>query len=120
MTREQSYGTFTNKEEWKAKSFSLALGPAYRLNEYVSFYGLAGVNVSKLKYNEKDIYNDKRVEDLNNDLSKSTSLMYGAGVQINPIENVSIDFGYEGYRLTIDKLYSKPVHNFNVGLGYRF
>jgi hypothetical protein len=25
-----------------------------------------------------------------------TSFMYGAGVQINPIENVAIDIGYEG------------------------
>jgi putative virulence related protein PagC len=119
-TYEEKRSFTSHHKEWKSKSFGLALGPTYRLNEFVSIYGLAGVNFSKFDHHATKKYHTSNTEKHWDGHANKTSLMYGAGVQINPIENVSIDFGYEGYRLTIDEFYSKPVHNLNVGLGYRF
>lgn len=48
-----------------------------------------------------------------------TSFMYGAGVQINPIENVAIDIGYEGSSID-DGNKSHTINGFNIAVGYRF
>lgn len=45
--------------------------------------------------------------------------MYGAGVQINPIENVAIDIGYEGSSID-DGNKSHTINGFNIAVGYRF
>jgi putative virulence related protein PagC len=45
--------------------------------------------------------------------------MYGAGVQINPWNNLTIDVGYEGSRVK-DGGTDYAVNGFNVGVGYRF
>lgn len=54
-----------------------------------------------------------------NGSERKASLMYGAGLQINAWEGVTVDVGYEGSQLDIDgQNYS--INGFNVGLGYRF
>lgn len=49
----------------------------------------------------------------------STSLVYGAGVQINPLDNFVIDVGYKGSKLD-DGGKDHTVNGFNIGVGYRF
>lgn len=111
----------TNHEEFKSKYYSLAVGPAYRFNEFVSIYGLAGFSFNKLNYIEKNVHdNSNRTSILEEASISNTSFMYGAGIQINPIENISIDLGYEGSRLELLNGYSKTINSFNIGVGYRF
>jgi len=104
------------------KYYSLSAGPAYRINSYVSVYGLVGVNYNKADYStrwlnyESGSYRDMGTTD--GSISK-TSFMYGAGVQINPIENVAVDIGYEGSSLN-DGEKNHAINGFNIGVGYRF
>lgn len=104
------------------KYYSLSAGPAYRINSYVSVYGLVGVNYNKADYStrwlnyESGSYRDMGTTD--GSISK-TSFMYGAGMQINPIENVAVDIGYEGSSLN-DGEKNHAINGFNIGVGYRF
>lgn len=104
------------------KYYSLSVGPAYRFNQYVSIYGLLGLNYNKVDYSsswtnyESGSYRYMGSETGN---IKKTSFMYGVGLQINPVENVVVDIGYEGSSLDGgNKSYS--INGFNIGIGYRF
>ncbi len=90
------------------KYYSLLVGPSYHVNEFVSLYGLAGAAHGKLKASgtDSDYYSGKGNE---------TAFAYGAGVQIAPAANWTIDVGYEGSAFKYTKL-----NGFNIGLGYRF
>ncbi|STC85487.1 Attachment invasion locus protein precursor [Edwardsiella hoshinae] len=46
-------------------------------------------------------------------------VMYGAGVQINPLANWSVDIGYEGSRADLGGS-KHSINGFNLGIGYRF
>jgi len=105
----------------KVKYYSLSVGPAWRFNQYISVYGLLGLNYNKVDYRESWYnYEGRYVYMGDSSLSeKKTSLMYGAGVQINPMENLAIDIGYEGSRLDVaDKEMS--IDGFILNLGYTF
>ncbi|WP_272482833.1 Ail/Lom family outer membrane beta-barrel protein [Buttiauxella izardii] len=105
------------------KYYSLTAGPAWRINELVSVYGLLGASYSKVKYNYnwKNYEGDRGYVDMGNYSGKndSTSLVYSAGVQINPVENMVIDLAYEGSNLD-DGASDHSVNGFNIGVGYRF
>lgn len=102
------------------KYYSLSAGPAYRLNSWLSVYGLLGLNYNKSNaiatWENKvsgNNYPDQYIK------STKTHFVYGAGVQINPIDNVAIDIGYEGSSVDVDnKKYT--TNGFNIGVGYRF
>ncbi|HBQ66867.1 MAG TPA: Ail/Lom family protein, partial [Leclercia adecarboxylata] len=49
---------------------------------------------------------------------KSTSFAYGAGLMINPVENVSMTLGYEGTEADLNGNYA--INGFILGIGYRF
>ncbi|WP_156964249.1 Ail/Lom family outer membrane beta-barrel protein, partial [Trabulsiella guamensis] len=49
---------------------------------------------------------------------KSTSFAYGFGVTFNPVDNLSINAGYEGTQANLDG--NRSINGFNVGVGYRF
>ncbi len=100
------------------KYYSLSAGPAYRFNSYISIYGLLGLNYSKADYSYRESsLSGSSWESSGN--SNKASLMYGAGVQINPLENLSIDIGYEGSSFKdVEKTLS--INGFNIGVGYRF
>ncbi|MGC6388431.1 Ail/Lom family outer membrane beta-barrel protein [Ewingella sp. S1.OA.A_B6] len=110
------------KNKVDIKYYSLSVGPAYRFNSYISLYGLLGLNYNKVDYTsswtnyESGSY--RYMGDQNGSQSK-TSFMYGAGVQINPIENVAVDIGYEGSSID-DGNKSHAINGFNIGVGYRF
>lgn len=103
------------------KSYSLMVGPAWRMNEYVSFYGLLGLNYVKADarshwFNWTGSYVE---EGYTTENYKKTAFAYGAGIQLNPLNNVAVDIGYEGS--TVD-LAGKDYHlnGFNLAVGYRF
>lgn len=113
MSGKNSLTTEVSEKKRNAKTYSFLVGPAYRFNEYVSLYGLLGLNHTKNDYNSKTY--DYVVEST----ASSTNFAYGAGVIINPTENTSINVGYEGSRASeFDKNYS--INGFTIGVGYRF
>ncbi|AWH89042.1 Ail/Lom family outer membrane beta-barrel protein [Limnobaculum parvum] len=101
--------------------YSLSVGPAYRINDYVSLYSLFGAatgtfNYSADKYSKQNQY----MYHMNKDGTKhTTTFMYGAGVQVNPMENFAIDIGYEGTHMEYQGMQFTS-NGFNVGAGYRF
>ena len=102
----------------EAKYYSLLVGPAYRLNEYVSLYALGGVTRTKADghttwHNAGDNYVGR--ETISAD---STSFAYGAGVIFNPVENFTVNVGYEGTNADLEG--DRAIDGFNVGVGYRF
>ena len=108
-----------NKAE--VKSYSLMAGPAWRVNEYISFYGLLGLNYVKADarshwFNWQGEYADEGYLTEN---YKKTAIAYGAGIQLNPLENLAVDIGYEGSTFEIA---GKDYHlnGFNIAVGYRF
>ncbi|MEA9391465.1 Ail/Lom family outer membrane beta-barrel protein [Acerihabitans sp. TG2] len=105
--------------EDKFRNYSLAAGPAYRFNEFVSIYGLAGVNVFDVKTTQKP---NKGNDNSDNKSAhfRTTSFMYGAGIQINPIKNLALDIGYEGTQKNLGNNSTLKMNGFNVGVGYRF
>jgi len=95
------------------KYYSLMAGPAYRINDYVSFYGLIGL--AHTKVDEKASYLTQYSEEYN---ESKTSFAYGAGVVVNPISNLSLSVGYEGTRVKYNE--DVAINGFNIGIGYRF
>ncbi|WP_419962840.1 Ail/Lom family outer membrane beta-barrel protein [Pantoea vagans] len=103
-------------EKVEAKYFSLMAGPAYRINDYVSIYGLMGV--ARTRVEDKAAY-QSQYEQYSGSYSESkTSFAYGAGVVINPVSNLSVSVGYEGTRVKYNEDFA--INGFNIGIGYRF
>ncbi|WP_127959730.1 Ail/Lom family outer membrane beta-barrel protein [Serratia microhaemolytica] len=119
---EALYEKLLGEANLKTKYLSLAAGPAYRFNEYVSIYSLVGFSNSKVSYDTSFYIQNNGVNELT-DTTKgdfnNTTVMYGVGVQINPMPNVAVDIGYEGSRLK-DGFKSYAINSFNIGVGYRF
>ncbi|PHM58659.1 Ail/Lom family outer membrane beta-barrel protein [Xenorhabdus sp. KK7.4] len=121
LTYMAGKGGLSNKSETKGltkhkgdiKYTSFLVGPAYRINPQVSLYGLVGLAYTNAKINfERD--------KVSGDISKKKgSFAYGAGVEINPIDDFVINLGYEGTTFKIADMNS-PINGFNLGVGYRF
>lgn len=85
--------------------YSLAAGPTYRFNDYFSAYGLLGVAHGRAEATILG-YSDS---------SSKTSVVYGAGIQFNPVPNWVVDASYE-----YTKLGDVKVGTWMTGIGYRF
>lgn len=118
INENSSFASYSDKHD--LKYYSLAAGPTYRINQFINIYGLVGVAHTSFKDIEEWSHTDSgRFTGSRDRSASSTNLMYGAGLQINPIENIAIDIGYEGSKAKLfEKNYS--VNGFNVGIGYRF
>jgi len=93
-------------EHIKGQYYGITGGPAYRINDWASVYGVIGLGYGKFQ----------QVESLNDKSSSSDyGFSYGAGLQFNPIENVALDFSYEQSRVR-----HNDVGTWIVGAGYRF
>ncbi|HBT54257.1 MAG TPA: outer membrane protein OmpX, partial [Erwinia persicina] len=81
-------------------------GPAYRLNDWASIYGVVGIGYGKYQYNEpnRERYN-----------SSDVGFSYGAGLQFNPIQDIALDVGYEQSRIR-----NVDVGTWTAGVGYSF
>ena len=110
---KSNYGFGEEKAE--VKSFSLLAGPAYRFNEYVSAYALAGFANVKSDYSDHEFDGSYSYS---SSLTK-TEFAYGAGVAVNPAQNVSVHVGYEGTKVKFEGESAK-LNGFNIGVGYRF
>ncbi|MFS2223388.1 outer membrane protein OmpX [Pantoea sp. B65] len=104
--------TYTEKDRTtdgyynKGQYYGVTAGPAYRLNDWASIYGVVGVGYGKVNVNgaNRDKYD-----------GSDYGFSYGAGLQFNPIQNVALDVGYEQSRIR-----SVDVGTWIVGAGYSF
>jgi len=121
MSGDENYNYSDIDEQFDAKTkvkyYSLAAGPAYRVNDYISIYGLIGLNYNKIDYYESWSFYGSNGNYSNNE--NKSSFMYGAGLQINPLSNVAIDIGYEGSSVSSGGK-SHSINGFNICVGYRF
>lgn len=101
-------------DEYNIKQFSLLAGPEYKINDFLGVYALAGFAHSKIEGQQTWVNSTGHTKDFNDSL-KETNFAYGVGVKINPIDNVSVNLGYEG--TMVDGAKAK---GFNIGVGYRF
>lgn len=101
------------KGKTEVKYYSFMAGPAYRINDYVSLYALAGMAHTKVE--DKTTYFSFYTEEYS---ASKNSFAWGAGVAINPTDYLSVNIGYEGTRVKFGD--DVAVNGFNIGLGYRF
>ena len=107
-------GSFTYTEKDRSESgvykkgqyYGITAGPAYRLNDWASIYGVVGVGYGKFQ---------NAASPADNHTTSDYGFSYGAGLQFNPIENVALDFSYEQSRIR-----SVDVGTWIAGVGYRF
>ncbi|WP_330983444.1 MULTISPECIES: outer membrane protein OmpX [Enterobacterales] len=90
----------------KGQYYGITAGPAYRINDWASIYGVVGVGYGKFQANDFPASKS--------DMS-DYGFSYGAGMQFNPIENVALDFSYEQSRIR-----NVDVGTWIAGVGYRF
>ncbi|ECM8085122.1 virulence membrane protein PagC [Salmonella enterica subsp. enterica serovar Typhi] len=100
-------------DKFEVKYGSLMVGSAYRLSDNFSLYALAGVGTVKATFKEHATQDGDSFS--NKISSRKTGFAWGAGVQMNPLENIVVDVGYEGSNIS-----STKINGFNVGIGYRF
>ncbi|MGB9097088.1 Ail/Lom family outer membrane beta-barrel protein [Erwinia sp.] len=100
------------------KYYSLSIGPAYRINDYFSVYGLLGANLNKGS-DDAVWKTDGKTFQQKRSTFKNTSFMYGVGMQINPVKYLVVDIGYEGSSVDAEER-SLSVNGFNLGVGYSF
>lgn len=70
----------------KGQYYGITAGPAYRLNDWASIYGVVGVGYGKFQTTDYPTYKHD---------TSDYGFSYGAGLQFNPMENVALDFSYE-------------------------
>lgn len=121
MTGDEELREDTSYSSTKYKAdfdyYSLAAGPVYAVNNFISVYGLLGVNINKV--NEHFYSSSASYSSSESDSFDKTSVMYGAGVQVNLTENLLVDVGYEGSKLKTD-VGNFKINGFNLSIGYRF
>ncbi|CBJ79635.1 Virulence membrane protein pagC precursor [Xenorhabdus bovienii str. Jollieti] len=111
---------YTGEDSLDMKYYSLMAGPAYRINDYLSVYGLLGFAHSKADATEGAYHLRNTVEVEASKMNrKSTNFAYGAGVEVNPIQSLSLYAGYEGASVKYNDN-REEINGFNLGVGYRF
>ncbi|XTZ40281.1 Ail/Lom family outer membrane beta-barrel protein [Salmonella enterica] len=107
------------KFDIESKYFSALVGPAFRLNEYASLYGMIGFAHKKV---DERAHATERAGSITTTLfnehynDSKTSLAYSIGAQFNVYEGVTLDAAYEGSAGGGDW----KTNGFTVGLGYKF
>jgi len=92
-----------------AKYTSLLVGPSYRFNEYINAYVMLGAARGQ-------------IDDNWGDSDSKTSFAYGAGLQVNPVENVAVNLSYEHTRFKIEDENDSEIKagTWILGVGYSF
>ncbi|QKJ86522.1 outer membrane protein OmpX [Paramixta manurensis] len=105
--------TYTEKDHTsgdiynKGQYYGVTAGPAYRLNDWASIYGVVGIGYGKFQQNNQVVRDKSDTSDV--------GFSYGAGMQFNPVENFAVDVGYEQSRIR-----SVDVGTWVAGVGYSF
>jgi len=82
-------------------------GPAFRLNDWASIYGVVGIGYGKYQANDTSSRDKADTSDV--------GFSYGAGMQFNPMQDIAVDVGYEQSRIR-----NVDVGTWIAGVGYSF
>jgi attachment invasion locus protein len=110
---------FNAKGTVKGDYVTVLAGPAYRVNEFVSFYGLIGPAFKHAKQETQRhiVINDRVVSDGRDAKSENkTNLAYSVGAQFNVYKGFVVDAAYETSPASSDW----KTNGFTVGVGYKF
>lgn len=118
--------TLSGHGEINSTYYSVQAGPAYRINDYVSAYAMAGLATAKVeRYFDYEYQQPgkqktgkaypRKSGTLLRDNERKTQLTYSAGLQFNVYSGLTLDVAYEGSGSGDWK-----TSGFNVGLGYKF
>lgn len=116
---DQTKNSFSGKARVTGDYVSALIGPAYRFNEYVSLYGMAGAAYKHVKQEAQEhvvINNETVANGKYSHTESKTNLAYSIGAQFNVYKGLVIDAAYEGSSGGNDWKSS----GFTVGVGYRF
>ncbi|WP_029687226.1 outer membrane protein OmpX [Tatumella saanichensis] len=91
----------------KGQYYGVTAGPAFRLNDWASIYGVVGIGAGRYQHINQTDYNKTGFKDV--------GFSYGAGMQFNPIDNFAVDVGYEQSRIR-----NVDVGTWIAGVGYSF
>lgn len=110
----QSDHDISFKNEKTDSYYSFGMGPSYRLNSIINFYGLLGFNYARKSNKSNDIDTD---ESIYYKTKNSTSLMYGTGLNINISNDFLVNIGYErgSYKNENSDNKNSNIYNFNIG-----
>ncbi|MGM7904045.1 outer membrane protein OmpX [Yersinia enterocolitica] len=106
-TEKSSFGDSASVYN-KAQYNAITAGPAYRINDWASVYGLVGVGYGRFSQNYPTSASDKNS-------TSDYGFTYGAGMQFNPMQNVALDVSYEQSRIR-----NVDVGTWVAGVGYTF
>ncbi|RNM06601.1 Ail/Lom family outer membrane beta-barrel protein [Dickeya undicola] len=105
-----------------SKYYSFLIGPAYRITPMISAYALLGAAHVKTDVSSEwfNFENSRGLVSQGTQKRTFTSnaFAYGAGIIINPINNLSVNLGYEGTQADING--DHAINGFTIGMGYRF
>ena len=105
--------TYTEKDNTdsgiynKGQYYGVTGGPAFRLNDWASIYGVVGIGYGKFQQNDTSS-RDKTD-------SSDVGFSYGAGLQFNPVQDFAVDVVYEQSRFR-----NVDVCTWIAGVGYSF
>lgn len=88
----------SKSNEYEATQISLLVGPAFRINEYVSVYGMVGSAYNELKYkfSVQHYENNKFRNGYSyNEKNDDYSIAYKLGAQFDVYSNIVIDASYD-------------------------
>ena len=110
-------------ESLRGRYVSLMVGPVWQVSEQVSIYGMAGMAHTRWSDSVQDYRRDEvtpgyvRENTTASDghSARHLTLAWGAGLQFNPVETVTVDLAYE-----VAGHGDWRTDAFIVGIGYRF
>lgn len=120
-THSVSCLTYT-QARYQYSLFSLTAGLAWRFNEFLSLYELLGINYDNLHVDAQQYYKQSGNRQANTQNSihwRKASIAYGGGLQINPVQNIVVDIGYEASRYKGEGMRISR-NAWLIGVGYRF
>ncbi|PIJ49206.1 MULTISPECIES: Ail/Lom family outer membrane beta-barrel protein [unclassified Erwinia] len=119
VNADETFNKFDGRARVTGDYVSALIGPSLRLNDYISFYALAGASFQHISVENDDetFINSVRTEKNSSSSSRNnTGFAYSFGAQVNVWQGLVIDAAYEGGTGSGDW----KANGFTVGVGYKF
>lgn len=110
----QSFDEGAVVKNHRVRYYSLMVGPALRVTPWASLYFLGGPGWES-STNKTNYYHSEKGDWSGRYKISHARFAWGTGVQLNLIDNLAVDVGYQAGR--VQKTSS---NGFNIGVGYRF
>ena len=94
---------------------SFAMGPTWRINDFLGVYGLFGFGKTDNQYRVKKSASEREVISFD-----KTSALYGAGFFLNLTDEIVFSAGFEATRYDDADRNTHTMDLYNVNIGYRW